>query len=356
MNPRMQQPKCCSHSTMQSVSNQHINMKGDSEQMKRKLLVSIMSTMCLCLSACVPRETEPGVSEETSSPSHPIETPYFTKIEVGLINEGNGECGVFALDSAGELYFCSETGTIEVIESQVKDFSYSSEYLYILKENGDLLSSGDQYWRDKELILCYSDKEIESISNSVMILSDQGVLHYHFNTDSWNPVDISALKMDAGAAGAAIIDTDHTLWYLDRSTEELQKIADDVIDCSFSYINKVHYSTDIWYVTEDHTMHLHQTLLSPPPAFTDEELEDSFPTDVVEITAYLGTYLAKSTDGTYLTGSSALPSPVRTVEIAGQDADVYGGYYAILGQDGNIYFGEIPLAQPLIQLQVFCHP
>ena len=354
MNPRMQQPKCCSHSTMQSVSNQHINMKGDSEQMKRKLLVSIMSTMCLCLSACVPRETEPGVSEETSSPSHPIETPYFTKIEVG----GMGEigCGVFALDSAGELYVCSETGTIEVIESQVKDFSYSSEYLYILKENGDLLSSGDQYWRDKELILCYSDKEIESISNSVMILSDQGVLHYHFNTDSWNPVDISALKMDAGAAGAAIIDTDHTLWYLDRSTEELQKIADDVIDCSFSYINKTHYSTDIWYVTEDHTMHLHQTLLSPPPAFTDEELEDSFPTDVVEITAYLGTYLAKSTDGTYLTGSSALPSPVRTVEIAGQDADVYGGYYAILGQDGNIYFGEIPLAQPLIQLQVFCHP
>ena len=266
-------------------------------------------------------------------------------------------CGVFALDSTGELYYCSKTGTIEVIESQVKDFSYSSDYLYVLKENGDLLSPEHPYQEEIELLLRYSDKEIESISNSVMILSDQSVLHYHFNTDSWNPVDISALKMDAETAGAAIIDTDHTLWYLDRTTEELQKIADDVIDCSFAYMNKAHYSTDLWYVTEDHTMHLHQTLLSPPPAIDDEELEDSFPTDVVEITAYLGRYLAKSTDGTYLTGNSELlPSPVRAVEIAGQDADVYGKYYAILGQDGNIYFGEIPLNQPLIQLQVFCHP
>lgn len=275
--------------------------------------------------------------------------PKFMKIEIGTTDDF--EYGVFALDSSGKLYFCTSTNTAYVVEEQVKDFSYTESMLYVLKENGDVISTEEyNYKKDSNFVLLYSNKAAKILSDSVVVLSDHSIIQYCFATDSWNPVDILASKIDADYFGAAIIDTNNTLWYFERQTEELYKIADNVIDCSYTDRNKVYYSNDLWYVTKDNKLHLHKLL--------DNAVDDKvdLPTDIVSVSGYMGKYIAENTDGTYIWGSLFLPSNIGKIKIHGQDVDTCGNYYAILDKDGNIHFGEIQANKALTYNKIIKHP
>ena len=61
--------------------------------------------------------------------------------------------------------------------------------------------------------------------------------------------------MAAGYWGMAILDREGQLWFLDRSTQELELVADGVIDCAYSDCSKTSYHNDLWYVTSDQTLH-----------------------------------------------------------------------------------------------------
>lgn len=144
--------------------------------MKRYLSIILFLVINLCCSACVPRtinteaavpnqgapskqahENQPDLENENeqslsktehenngnSSPENSKEIPHprFVKIEVGAIEIGIDYIhGVFALNSNGDLYFAAEDGNLELIETNVKDFSNGS-FLYLLKENGDVMKS-----------------------------------------------------------------------------------------------------------------------------------------------------------------------------------------------------------------------
>lgn len=61
------------------------------------------------------------------------------------------------------------------------------------------------------------------------------------------------------------------------------KIAENVIDCSYSGRNKVHDSSDIRYITSDHTLHIYQT------EKTESEIS-AFPENIVAAAGDMGHY------------------------------------------------------------------
>lgn len=351
--------------------------------MKRYLSIILFLVINLCCSACVPRtintevaipnqgapseqahENQPDLENEdeqslsktkdedngNSSPENSKEIPHprFVKIEVGAIEIGIDYIhGVFALDSNGNLYFAAEDGNLELIETNAKDFSNGS-FLYLLKENGDVLKSQRMdYQKSQPLSLFYHDDRAQKISDSILTLSNGSLLSYHFDNDCWNLIDINASYVDGDYWGAGIIDQNRTLWYFNRQTGEIRQIAEDVIDCSYSGHNELYYSTDIWYITSDHTIHLEKT----------QALVDSFPSfpkDAEMIAGSMGRYLTKNQEGKVIWGS--LWNTPNHTNILGQDIDISGTHCAILDEDGNIHFGEIQQDDCFREIQVISHP
>ena len=72
------------------------------------------------------------------------------KIEVGVTETDiDYVYGVFALDSNGNLYFGTDNDSLELIDTNVKDFHSSESSFYLLKENGDLMKpKGGCRWQD----------------------------------------------------------------------------------------------------------------------------------------------------------------------------------------------------------------
>lgn len=337
--------------------------------------------MGLCLSACSARDVansdssttlEPDTSSSSeaigineSIPSEPDGSPQaeqsaklsethdqnFVKIEVGAIEVGvdvDYVYGVFALDSNGNLFFGADNNSLEIVDTDVKDFYSSDNSFYILKENGDLMSSEDGlYKKDSPLVLFRHDDNAQKVSDSILMLSDGSLLSYQFENESWNLVDINASYVDADYFGAGIIDIDGILWYLNRETGELNQIAENVIDCSYTDRNKVYYSNDIWYITADNTMHLYQTEPQDDSSFT-------FPEDVDAISGEMGQYLAKKESGNIVSGN--LWATANDTGMLGKDIDIFGAYYAILDENGEIHFGEIQSDHSLIETQLIVHP
>ena len=281
------------------------------------------------------QQTGQGSNEKLTEPQN----PGFVKIEVGVTETDTDYVyGVFALDSNGNLYFGTDNNSLELIDTNVKDFYSSEGSFYLLKENGDLMKpKGDVmesqdkiYQKNQDLVLFYHDECAEKVSHSILTLPDRSILSYQFKNDIWNPIDISASYVDGDYLGAGIIDKYGTLWYLNRITGELNKIAKNVIDCSYSNRNKIYYSNDIWYITSDHTMHIYQT---------EPQTDFSFPENVEKTVGSMGQYLAKKTNGDIVFGS--LWNGANNTNISGQDMDIYEGYCAILDENGVIHFGEI---------------
>ena len=291
-----------------------------------------------------------GSTGELTEPQN----PGFVKIEVGVTETDiDYVYGVFALDSNGNLYFGTDNDSLELIDTNVKDFHSSESSFYLLKENGDLMKpKGDVmesqdkiYQKDQALMLFYHDERAEKVSHSILTLSDRSILSYQFENDSWNPIDINASYVDGDYLGAGIIDKDGTLWYLNRITGELNQIAENVIDCSYSNRNKIYYSNDIWYITSDHTMHIYQT---------EPQTDFSFPENVEKAVGSMGQYLAKKTNGDIVFGS--LWNGANNTNISGQDMDIYEGYCAILDENGIIHFGEIQQNEIFKEISLIYYP
>ncbi len=292
--------------------------------------------ICLCLCACSTGDTVSGNSETMRSQTEEDdEKTSFEKIQIGVSVEDKTtdyHYGVFALDTDGNLYFGKEgCNSMVLVDTEVKDFDYHvSGTLYVLKKNGDLLSSKDsrEYCVGQPLSLFFHNDNAEKISYPLMMLSDGSVLRYRWETDAWNSLDITAKKIDE----TVIIDDNDTLWYLDYSAEALQKIAENVIDCSYSGRNKVYYSSDIWYVTSDHTLHIYQT--------KEPESEISaFPENIVAVAGDMGHYLVQQEDGTLLYGSLTDPA-TELLGIRGQGCpmDFFGFYFCTyIDEKGKIH-------------------
>ena len=307
--------------------------------MKNKIFF-IGILICLCLCACSTGDTVSGNSETMRSSSQTEEDDEktsFEKIKIGAANIqlefSEYQYGVFALDTDGNLYFGNEdSNSMVLVDTEVKDFDYDDEAgtLYVLKKNGDLLSSQDsrEYRVGQPLSLFCHNDSAEKISYPLLMLSDGSVLRYRWETDAWNSLDITAKKIDE----AALIDDNDTLWYLDYSAEALQKIAENVIDCSYSARNKVYYSSDIWYVTSDHTLHIYQT--------KEPESEISaFPENIVAVAGDMGHYLVQQEDGTLLYGSLTDPATeLLGIRGQGHSMDFFGFYFCTyIDEKGKIH-------------------
>jgi hypothetical protein len=295
-----------------------------------------------------PEETasEPvGSVSEPEDQNDSLPTSFFEKIEVGT--NVDFEYGVFALDNENQLYFGTSNGTMALVDTDVKDFSYTNSGLYVLKENGDVLfTNAAGYQEGQPLTVFYQNSGAEQISDTVLTLSDGSVLSYDSENGSWEPVDVMASSVDADYFGAAIIDTDGILWYLNRETEELTRVAESVIDCSYADRNKVYYSDDLWYITEDKVLHLYQTQ-------PDANSNFSLPNNVATVSGYRGQYLITQTDSSTLLGS--LTTAPTDASIKSRMVDLFGTYYAILDEDGDIHFGTLQ-SQGLEENSLIAHP
>ena len=257
--------------------------------------------------------------------------PNIIKIKTGVTSET--QYGVFVLDTNGDLFFWAEDNTSTLVDSEVKDFSFSASRLYILKENGDLLSSEAKlYQRNQELSVLYHNDSAQSVSNSILTMSDGSLLSYQSKNGNWNEIDIQAVYTDAGFWGAGIIDEDGFLWHLDRESGILTLVAENIIDCCYSDRNKVYYSDDIWYITADKTMHLYQT-------YSEDGRTYDFPTNVVDVSGAMGQYLAVLENGEIVYGNSI--TPATDVGVCGEHIDMFGIYYSILDENGEIHLGII---------------
>ncbi len=292
-----------------------------------KNIALLLAALCL-LAACDKREAAP-VDES-------FQINCFVEAEVGLMGD---EVGVYALDSQGELYFCGEDGDMEVLAEGIRDFSEADSRLYLLTEEGKLLCRD---WMDggKESLL-YENEEAVALSDTVLILSDSNLLHYHFDSDSWNKLEQKGDMVEADYWGAAILDGEGTLWYLDRLTEDVEKIAEDVIYCSYSHRNKVYLSDDLWYITADHKLY-RRSGVGP---YTLEEVEA--PADLQSVTAHMGQALLGLEDGRYRSGDGSWETDPQCLF-----ADLSGGSYAVIDKNGRIHFGSLNGGEEVI----FAHP
>ena len=306
--------------------------------MKNKIFF-IGILICLCLCACSTGDTVSGNSETMRSSSQTEEDDEktsFEKIKIGAANIqlefSEYQYGVFALDTDGNLYFGNEdSNSMVLVDTEVKDFDYDDEAgaLYVLKRNGDLLSSRDseEYSEGQPLSLFCHNDNAEKISYPLLMLSDGSVLRYQWETDAWNSLDITAKKIDE----AALIDDNDTLWYLDYSAEALQKIAENVIDCSYSARNEAYDSSNIWYITSDHTLHIYQT------EKTESEIS-AFPENIVAVAGDMGHYLVQQEDGTLLYGSLTESATERLgIRGQGHSMDFFGSYCTYIDEKGKIH-------------------
>ena len=109
------------------------------------------------------------------------------------------------------------------------------------------------------------------------------------------------------------------------------KIAENVVDCSYSGRNKVYDSSDIRYVTSDHTLHIYQT------EKTESEIS-AFPENIVAAAGDMGHYLVQQEDGTLLYGSLTDPA-TELLGIRGQGCpmDFFGSYCTYIDEKGKIH-------------------
>ena len=324
--------------------------------MKKKILLAAMLALSLCISACsiekvsgskrgddnsASQKVEHSKQVESSSQSVEPKTENeknIKKMEYVISSDDSAEIndsfGALILYSDGNLYFNSIGDSVELIDTDVKDFSYDMHQFYLLKENGDLMESDDLR---HPFEFFYHRDDIESVSNFVLTLSDGSLLFYNFDDDSWNPININAAYVDAHYSGAGIIDANGVLWYFDITNKELKKIAENVINCSFSPRNKVHYSNDLWYVTKDHTMHVY-TMHIFGKEFWEYVHNGSFPKDVEAVSGSMGAYLAKKVNGHIVSGSISREE-VENIDIFGQYMDVDMAHYAVMDNNGDFNFG-----------------
>lgn len=99
------------------------------------------------------------------------------------------------------------------------------------------------------------------------------------------------------------------------------KIAENVIDCSYSGRNKVHDSSDIRYITPDHTLHIYQT------EKTESEIS-AFPENIVAVAGDMGHYPIQQEDGASLCGTLTEPATERSgIRGQGCPMDFFGFYF-----------------------------
>ena len=92
------------------------------------------------------------------------------------------------------------------------------------------------------------------------------------------------------------------------------------------------YSDDIWYITADKTMHLYQT-------YSEDGRTYDFPTNVVDVSGAMGQYLAVLENGEIVYGNSI--TSATDVGVCGEYIDMFGIYYSILDENGEIHLGII---------------
>lgn len=265
----------------------------------------------------------------------PAKEASFTKIQVGV--DVGSSYGVFALDSAGQLTFFREDGSQAPVSAGVRDFSATESALYLLKADGNLYTTGETGWQEGGELeaLPAMGRELAGVSDSMALLADRTVASYR-QEGGWLSVPglAGVQKLDADYFGAALLDGEGALWYLDREGMALQKVADGVVDCSYTDRSKVYYADDLWYVTQDGAL----CRWSPQGQAGEDE---GLPTGIISVAAYQGSYLALGEDGSYLLGSLESPGQATPTGIGGTQADLFGGRYAILDGEGEIRFGRV---------------
>ena len=129
------------------------------------------------------------------------------------------------------------------------------------------------------------------------------------------------------------------LWFLDRSAQELELVADGVIDCAYSDWSKTSYHNDLWYITSDQTLHREDRL------GTEDRGEDYwYPRRARAIDASNGYYLAQLEDGSYLWGYGSQEGAVP-IPVTGGEGSLLWLYYAILDGEGALHVGRVPPIQ-----------
>lgn len=304
----------------------------------QKKIISLLVVFCLvfffagCRRTIVAKSND-GVASDIKE-NDPIEksgtdtdkndtTPYFIKAQIGDIY-------VYALDNLGVLYRYNifEASTEPILEN-ISDFSVDlSGNLFALQNDGSM----QEYPYSNQVSGCHTIcSDAVAISNSVLILKDGSLLHHHFDYDSWNEINLKAKQVSADFFQAAIIDLDNTLWNYDRSTEQLTKIAENVIDCDYYHFNKNHYSTDLWYITKDGSLHLIEENKQ------NREENAAIPSTAISVAASNGYYLAQQEDSTYIYGHYMSEKPKKKINIEGIYADITDSTFAIIDKQKQLH-------------------
>ncbi len=272
----------------------------------------------------------------------------FVKVQVGIL-----DYEFLTLDSKGVLYAYEEdTDTFDIVMKDVEDFSYTENggTCYILQKNKEMtiidIRDGDTLQKLFENAGYRQALEnIEYISGSLLILKDGTVKEYDFSSNSWLDRDINYKRVIAGT-GFAYTDQNDDLWVWESLKDTPVKVAEDVI--SFDYIpgDKVFYTDDLWYITKDNKTHLmcYTGSLSDDTFYnwSSHSSSNNLPNDVIEIFAHKYGYIARKTDGTLIYGKE-YSKDAHTIDVNAVSVDVYYMNYAMLGEDGKIYYGTLPM-------------
>ena len=298
----------------------------------------------------VPREEAPGEEsapeeERQADPAavqEPQAAPGFVKVQVGTVDLAYG---AFALDGEGRLYFCpiQEEGDPFLVAEGVEDFCYTPREFFLLDREGRLLATDDLGYRQgctfEEVVQVPQGEEGVAAANTTVLLAGGDLLTCQSGTGSWNRLEANAQTVAAGYWGMAILDREGQLWFLDRSTQELELVADGVIDCAYSDWSKTSYHNDLWYVTSDQILHREDRL------GTEDRGEDYwYPRRARAVDASNGYYLAQLEDGSYLWGYGSQEGAVP-VPVTGGEGSLLWLYYAILDGEGALHVGRVPPLQ-----------
>ncbi len=138
-----------------------------------------------------------------------------------------------------------------------------------------------------------------------------------------------------------MLDAYNTLWKYDFYTDETQEIAGGVIDFSFSEGDKVHYTSDIAFITADKTLHVWEHNVRDGTTLGIRDIATPYSMDTVMCA--LGNYIARLDDGSYVRGSFHDPT-TEDIKIIGYLASFNGYDILIIDQNGALHYdsGTVP--------------
>lgn len=295
-------------------------------------------------------ETSSQQSTSSETVSSVVETISADEIKADFIKVQNRlfDYEFLALDSEGVLYgYEEDTNTFDVLMKDVKDFSYGNadRHFSILKKDGKVMSLDTIY--DSQMFekatYCPPLDNVEFVFGYMAVLKDKKIKRYDYSDNSWQDYDINPKKLKVGSGEFAYIDQNDDLWVWGYWEKAPDKVAENVIEFDYSGGNKVYMSSELWYITKDHELHLLSYYPPYATAYSIEEISNSpsFPKSAVEIFVGNGYFIAQEPDGTFVYGNRRFEN-IYALNVKLNSVDMMTDSFVAFGENGEIYYGWFP--------------